>query len=218
MNPEQIAEMLSKSVTSALENIGKGQQTPQQNGDVQQVVGAVSSLSKIVEAVSQKVDALDKTTVKNIPEPVEETVGKLAKTIEALTTKVDALVKGEKPAEDDIDLSKIKTKKDLMKLIKSMTDEKDEEEDDKGTPKGKGKDDLAKLLKTLVKGKGGEEIEIEADEVDIEDTDAAGNTLSKKQKTDRAALDKHLGKMMGNMMERHGVETDDAEDDDDDDE
>jgi hypothetical protein len=221
MEPDKIAEILSQSVNSALEKIGAGNQQPQQqqqNADMQQMVTAVSGLSKVVDAVSKKVEALDKTAVKNVPEPVEETVGKLAKTVEAVANKVEKIAKGEKIDEEDIDFSKPMKKKDFAKMLKKMITDKDEEDDEeKPAPKGKGKDDLKELLKTIAKGKNDEEIEIDAGEIDIEDKDVAGNELSKKQKKDRAALDKHLGGMLNSSAAAHGF-AEDAEDSDDDDE
>ena len=203
MTPEQIAELLQKSVKSALNKESAPTPAPAADGTGQ----AVADLAKAVSAINEKIDTLSKVAVTKEPETVDTKIDSLASIVKDLTSTVTKIAAGEKvePKDEMLDLSKI-SKADFKDLLKDMVGAQE------STPEGEGKEDLATILKSIVAGKEDENLDIDLDAVEVEDV--AGNKLSKKARDSRQDLDAWFGKKLNGSVERHlGVEDEDSDDD-----
>lgn len=215
MNPEQIAELLNKTVDAVI-NKQTATQQPTGNSD-EKVTGAIADLSKAVSAINTNLENLKKVAVVKEPETTESQMEKLVGIVANLTDKVNKIASGEKiePADEPLDLSKM-TKGQFLKMVAEAAKGANGEE---ASPDGEGKDDLKSLLKSIVTGKNADDedgLDINLDEVEVEDR--AGNKLNKKARTGRKALDDWFGKVIGDSSARHlGIDGDAADDDDDDD-
>lgn len=213
MNPEQIAELLQKAVSSALNKTVTGNEKPEQGNHNDSE--ALANLAKAVTGINDRLDNLDKVAVKQEPETVETQVQKLGKTVENLAGMVSKIAKGEKiePKDEPMDFSKM-TKEQFNELVtecaKGLIKNKTQD-----SPGGEGKEDLASVLKSLASGKSEDDVELEMDEIETEDV--AGNKLSKKARASRQQLDNWFGKKFGASVEKHMGAADDNDDDDDDD-
>ena len=180
MDAKLIQEMLEKAIMSAAKPVEKNDNE------------MLSTIAKAVQAIGAKVDALEKTTVKNEPETLDTVVGKLAKAVEAINAKVEAIANPVKPEDQPVDLTKM-SKKQFTDFITEIVKPKAPE-----APKGQGKE----TQKSILDGANDND-EVDVDISAIESNDIAGNELSETQRLARKNLDDFIGAKIGGISDKY---------------
>lgn len=187
---DEIGSILEKAVGTALQG-----SAPQSDaGDVRitnlekNVSGIANQISKIAELASTGFEK---------PKSMEDMFKEMSDNIDKKIEKAIKASKGEADENEPIPQTKGEMKKMLEDTIAGILDKKVQKKND---PKGKGKDSLEKTIDEL----GDEDVQKLVDDAveDVEEEDSMGNPLSKKARANRAALDKHLGKIMSQSRSR----------------
>ena len=181
MDPKEIQAILEKAIASAVKPVEKDNKVDEN----------FANIAKAVQAVSAKVDNLEKVAVKNEPETAETQIQKLAKSVEEIAKTIEAIKNPVKDEDKPMDFSKM-TQKQFSEMIAGIVKPKSEE-----TPKGKGKESMKSILDNAA-----DEDEVDIDLSGIDTHDEAGNELTEQQRLARKNLDEYLGAKLGNLSSK----------------
>jgi ElaB/YqjD/DUF883 family membrane-anchored ribosome-binding protein len=196
MDPEQIQKILKDAIAAATR--------PPENNDNKTDNTALNKVVEAVQALTTKVEELDKTSEKKKVETTETSIEKINKALGELKTTIEEIKNPVADEDKPIDFKGMSMKK-FVEMIKGALKPEGQQK-----PKGKGKETQKSILDNV-----SDDEEVDIDLSDVETTDIAGNELNDNQRLARKNLDKYFGRRFQNVAARFGAEdaSDDAGDD-----